>query len=154
MSNGDSLYIVHPDCVYTFESFKLRRKYKWVIFGIEENKDGEKIHVVISKETDKKKDVRDFINELPESKCRFAVFDHEYVTDDGRKTDKLFFINWNPHAAVVQLQMDYLTGRPALREVCDGCFDVSASSPSDIIEGILGEHAHDSDENDNDSWMD
>jgi len=85
------------------------------------------------------------------------VYDHEYTTNDGRKTDKVFFINWNPVSAATSLQMDYLTGRQAIREMCTGCFDVSASRTADILDGINGTvtaKSDDEEDEENDDWID
>src|SRR3546814_15871079 len=46
---------------------------------------------------------------LPFTDCRYVVFDKEFTTHDGRKTNKLFFVAWLPHK----------TGRESCRErVC------------------------------------
>mmetsp|Transcript_16047 Transcript_16047/g.26208 ORF Transcript_16047/g.26208 Transcript_16047/m.26208 type:complete len:155 (+) Transcript_16047:449-913(+) len=153
MSN--ELYRVDDKVLEEYKNFKLRRKHRWVTFGINDDGNG-RIHVVKEVESDKSKGVEDLIRCLPEHDCRYVVYEHEYKTKDGRKTDKLFFINWNPRAAATQVQMDYLTGRPAIRGVCEGCFDLSASSGSDIKQGVLGDEAEDSEDEDgdDDDWMD
>jgi len=154
-SNTSNVYQVDPVCIEEYKNFKLRRKHKWVCFSIIEDASQQKIHTVKSVESDKSKDVSDLIHSLSEHECCYVVYEHEYTTKDGRKTDKLFFITWNPRAAATSLQMDYLTGRSAIRDICDGCFDLSATSGSDIKTGVLGNDADDSDEDDNgDDWMD
>jgi hypothetical protein len=31
---------------------------------------------------------------LPDTYCRYSVYDHEYKTKDGRTTSKLLFVAW------------------------------------------------------------
>ena len=156
MGDTRALYKVTDECLEAYKEFKLKRKFKWVMFGIEEDGSGNKMHKVMDKEADKSTSVDDLIAALPEHDCRFIVYEHEYVTKDDRKTDKLFFINWNPRSCPTAQTMDYLTGRPSIREVCDGCFDVSASGTADVKDGVLGTRTDDSDQDDDndDSWMD
>lgn len=143
---------VTDDCLAKYKDFKLRRKFKWVTFKVDEDKS----YQVAETEADKKKTVEDLIQALPEADCRFVVYEHEYTTKDGRKTDKLFFISWAPQPAATHIKMDYLTGRQAIRDICDGCFDISADRASDVKDGVLETRTQDSDdEDDNDeSWMD
>mmetsp|Transcript_23644 Transcript_23644/g.75416 ORF Transcript_23644/g.75416 Transcript_23644/m.75416 type:complete len:129 (+) Transcript_23644:310-696(+) len=127
------------------------------MFGIDEDANGKRIHVVKELEADRTKSVDDLLGNLPGHDCRYIVYEHEYKTKDGRKADKLFFINWNPRAAATSVQMDYLTGRPAIREVCDGCFDISASSTMDVKNGVLGTAEDDDSDaasDDGDDWLD
>jgi cofilin len=35
-----------------------------------------------------------FLEEFPENDGRYAFYDLEYDSSDGRKTDKLIFISW------------------------------------------------------------
>jgi len=160
MSSANStkdLYEVDEEAKEEFKNFKLRRKYRWVQFGIEEV-DGKKIHKVKEVEADRSKSVDDLLKALPEHDCRYVVFDYEYKTKDGRKADTVYFIQWNPRAAATALQMDYLTGRPAIRDVCEGCIDISAATANDVRSGVFGnDDANESDQDeveDGDDWLD
>ncbi len=157
MAAVKGVYQVGADVEATYRKFKLGRKYRWVTFQLNNNDDGSKMYDVDYCEEDRSKDVNDLCKELPEHDCRFVVFDYEYKTTDGRPADKLFFINWNPRSAATTTQMDYLTGRPAIRNICDGCFDVSATTSGEIKTGIIGDDGGDSDPDEvdgDDSWLD
>ena len=49
--------------------------------------------------------------ELPDAEPRYVIYDHEYVTADERKADKLYFIMWNPSSSSTNLQMIYMHGK-------------------------------------------
>lgn len=156
MGDTRALYQVDDAVLEEFKNFRFKRKYRWVLFDIKEV-NGEKTHSVDSVEADRSKRVEELLAALPESSCRYVVYEHEYKTADGRQADKLFFINWNPRAAATAAQMDYLTGRQKIRDVCDGCFDLSASTTKDIKAGILGDDGGGSDQDevaDDDDWLD
>ena len=76
---------------------------------------------------------------LPPNECRYAVYDHEFKTADGRQTDKLFFIFWGPTASHQVKKMEYTTERAALRSKLSGVFDVSADSLGDLRSSIAGD---------------
>ncbi len=44
---------------------------------------------------------------LPYTDCRFAVFDHDVKTADGRQTSKLWFISWLPNNSTPYHKMAY-----------------------------------------------
>jgi hypothetical protein len=53
--------------------------------------------------------------------------------------------------------MEYTTARRSLRPVCDGCFDIAASTGADIISGVTGERKADDDDledDEGDDWID
>ena len=43
--------------------------------------------------TSKSTEYEDFIADLPEAECRWAVYDFEYEKDGGKR-NKLFFVSW------------------------------------------------------------
>lgn len=65
--------------------------------------------------------------QLPYTDCRYAVYDHEFTTSDGRIADKLFFLSWMPHNATPYSKMAYAQGKGSLRDVLEGVLDVTAA---------------------------
>ena len=55
----------------------------------------------------------------PRAAARYAVYDHEFSTHDGRLASKLFFISWLPRNATPQAKMGYTTGK-VIRERKEG----------------------------------
>lgn len=97
---GVPKYIRHQDDVPTnaitptaeaaaeFKQLKMRRKYRFVLFKI----DG--AHINVDAHGPPSASFADFLRALPDSDCRYAVYDHEFTTSDGRKSSKLFFVTW------------------------------------------------------------
>eukprot|EP01006_Ploeotia_vitrea_P007093 TRINITY_DN15940_c0_g1_i1.p1 TRINITY_DN15940_c0_g1~~TRINITY_DN15940_c0_g1_i1.p1 ORF type:complete len:131 (+),score=70.81 TRINITY_DN15940_c0_g1_i1:41-433(+) len=72
-----------------FRRLKIR-KTRWVTWKI----DG--TDIVVDVESDRKQNYKDFLKALPDTAPRYAAYDHEYKTADGRLTGKLYFIAWKP----------------------------------------------------------
>ena len=164
------LYPCDDSVVPTFNNLKLRHKHKWVCFCIANNK-----HTVKSVESDMSKTVHDLVATLSDSECLTIIFEYKYTSTDGRPTDKLFFISWLPRAASNPDKMMHTTARPSVRAACPGCvlwirrallsldspygrcFDLQASTKSDILDGVLKQVSQkDDDEEDGEDgdWMD
>lgn len=77
----------------TLKQLKLRRKHRFVVMRI----DG--TEVVAASVGARGQGPAELRVALPYSDCRYAVYDQEVVTSDGRKTNKLFFFTWLPHNA-------------------------------------------------------
>lgn len=75
---------------------------------------------------------------LPGTDARYGIYDHEYTTRDGRKTDKLFFILWTPESAGGRAKMFYTTQRRALDVAFTGIEDAQCSN-TDQLAKLLGE---------------
>ncbi|KAI9914595.1 hypothetical protein PsorP6_007608 [Peronosclerospora sorghi] len=79
--------IVTTDAVITeLKLLKMRRKYRYILFRIKADK------VVVDNTSPRSATFADFNAALPDSDCRYAVYDHEYITPDGRKSNKLCFV--------------------------------------------------------------
>jgi cofilin len=124
---------VDPSCSETFTAFKIRRKHRYIVFRI----DLETEAIVVDNAGAKNATVDDFKALLPYTECRYAVYDREYKTHDGRLTNKLFFLTWMPHSATPHTKMAYVSGKGMLRDQLDGLID-TACSVVDGIEAALG----------------
>lgn len=74
-------------------ALKIRRRHRFVVMRI----DG--TEVVDAGSGLPSAGPAELLASLPFSDCRYAVYDHEIVTADGRKANKLFFFSWLPHNA-------------------------------------------------------
>ncbi|TYZ62324.1 hypothetical protein PybrP1_009347 [[Pythium] brassicae (nom. inval.)] len=118
-----------------FKQLKMRRAHRFVLFKI----DGAAINVDAAGPPTAS--FADFMHALPDSDCRYAVYDHEFLTADGRKSSKLFFVTW-------YFKMAYTHAKSTIRAVCDGALDVNANSKSEIEQAMgvsAGGNASDSD---------
>lgn len=77
----------------TLKALKLRRRHRFVVMRI----DG--TQVVAEATGAPGEGPVQLRTALPYSDCRYAVYDQEIVTADGRKANKLFFFTWLPHNA-------------------------------------------------------
>jgi len=72
-----------------YQDLKLKKKYKYIIFSLND----EKTEVVpIKQESSSEYD--DFLADLPEDKCRWAVFDLEFEREEGGRRNKIIFVHW------------------------------------------------------------
>lgn len=84
IAGANPLLQVNQKVIDTFKELKLRRTYRYMILRIQ----GNEIEV---EHTGKETQVQ---NVLSDSECRYFVYDHDIVTDDGRNTSKLYFVSW------------------------------------------------------------
>ncbi|RLN50111.1 hypothetical protein BBJ28_00003912 [Nothophytophthora sp. Chile5] len=139
---GVAQYIRHQDdipanaispsdeVVAEFKQLKMRRKYRYVFFRIEG------AQVVVDATAPPSATFTDFMAALPDSDCRYAVYDHEFLTPDGRKSSKIFFVTWIPQNSHPGFKMAYTHAKSAIQAVCDGCFEVSAVIKKEIEQGM------------------
>ena len=86
----------HDDCLPTYKDLKIR-KYKYIIFSL--SKDNREI-VVAKTSTDA--NYNEFLKDLPEDQCRWAVYDLEFEKD-GAKRSKICFIAWWAYLITVEI---------------------------------------------------
>ena len=115
------VYEPHPDCVVAFNSLKIRRKYSFLKYKINDNT------IIGESVGDKKLLYNDFRNSLPYSECRFCVYDHDFFTEDKRKQSKLWFISWLPKNATPQNKMSYACAKSRFHEFIPGTYDVQVT---------------------------
>jgi cofilin len=72
-----------------FQQLKLKKKSKYIILTL--NK--EKTEVIVEK-TSLATDYDDFLADLPETECRWAVYDFEYQNEEGSKRNKIILFSW------------------------------------------------------------
>lgn len=75
------------------KALKLRRKHRFLVMRIDAT---EVVADAVGAPGEGPEQLR---VALPYSDCRYAVYDQEIVTADGRKANKLFFFTWLPHNA-------------------------------------------------------
>ncbi|KAL7414455.1 hypothetical protein BDY24DRAFT_385243 [Mrakia frigida] len=107
MSSGAS---VSQECLSAFQELKTGKKIKYIIYGM--NADNSEI-VVLKTSTEKSYDT--FLEELPETECRWAVYDMEFDSGEGIR-NKLCFYMWTPDGAKIRPKMVYAASKDALRK--------------------------------------
>eukprot|EP00904_Undaria_pinnatifida_P010186 jgi/Undpi1/6298/HiC_scaffold_20.g08781.m1 len=123
------------------KALKLRRKHRFLVMRIDGT---EVVADVVGAPGQGPAELR---AALPYSDCRYAVYDQELVTTDGRKTSKLFFFTWLPHNATPHNKVVYSHGKMTVRQRLQGLYDVAASCFADVevALGLAEEEEEDSD---------
>lgn len=128
---------MHPpqtqECLEKFQELKTGKKLAYVIFGLSDDKKS----IVVLK-TSENKDFDQFVGELPEKECRWAIYDFEYTLPGGEGIrNKLTFVQWwvtgfrawcssadsrdrSPDDANVKNKMIFASSKDALRRRLDG----------------------------------
>jgi cofilin len=107
---------VSDEAVSAFNELKLRKTNKFIIYKVNDDK----TEIVVA-ETSNAKDYEDFVGQLPENDCRYAVYDFEYDTPSGEgKRSKLVFYTWSPDTAPIKSKMIYASSKDAIRRSLNG----------------------------------
>jgi cofilin len=142
---GKTVVGVPEDVAGEFKLMKQRRKYRWMTLKL----DHDSFQVSVEKTGEAASSAADFVKALPESEARYAVFDYEFTTKDGRKTSKIYFVIWTPAAALARSKMFYTSQRRALDKAFTGVEDLTASDRAAIIKVIAPVAAA---KDDDDDW--
>ena len=100
------------DCLSTYQSLKLRKKPKYIIFKLDDSR----TEIVVDKSSESS-DYDDFIADLPEDQCRWAVYDFEFEKEGVGKRNKLCFFTWS--VAFVQCHCSLVLIQAASRHFID-----------------------------------
>lgn len=118
-----------------FNDLKLGKKYKYVIYRLSDDKTS---IIVDSTSTDASYD--NFLEQLPENDCKYAVYDFEYeISASEGKRSKIVFYQWSPDTASVRAKMVYASSKDALRRALNGVSsDVQGTDFSEVsYEAVL-----------------
>lgn len=80
---------VNEQCLTAFQDLKLKKKYKYIVFTL--NK--ELTEIVVDK-TSEDKEYDTFLADLPETECRWAIYDFEFEKEGAGKRNKIIFLSW------------------------------------------------------------
>ncbi|GAA6034781.1 hypothetical protein JCM8097_001166 [Rhodosporidiobolus ruineniae] len=112
MSSGVA---VNQQCIETFQTLKLGKKLKYIVFKLsDDNKE-----IVVDKQSESA-DYEEFIGQLPESGCRYAIYDFEYERPGEGKRNKICFVAWSPDNSKIKDKMLYASSKDALRRALVG----------------------------------
>ncbi|KAI0629736.1 actin depolymerizing factor [Trametes polyzona] len=102
---------VNPKCLEAFQELKLGRKTKYIVFTLSPDN----TEIVVEKTGPSTSTYDDFISELPEAECRWAVYDFDYEKEDGGKRSKITFYCWSPDDSKIKQKMLFASSKEALR---------------------------------------
>lgn len=126
---------VNERCLNVFTHIKTNSRYKWIVFKI----DDQGSEVVIEEVGPSNSSFSDFTSVLPESQCRYGVFDYAYTPG----INKLVFINWAPDSANTRTKMMYASTKDFFKAFLDGVgAEVQACDVSELTEAEVQERVH------------
>ncbi|OLL21970.1 Cofilin [Neolecta irregularis DAH-3] len=119
---------VDKECNNAFQDLKLGKKFHYVIFKLDSDaknivvdKIGAKSSEEKASKMDSKEIYEEFIEHLPETDCRYAIYDFQYVksAEEGFRS-KIVFIAWSPDESSVKSKMVYASSKEILRTLFSG----------------------------------
>ena len=118
----------------TFNDFKLSHKYRYVIFKMNDDM----TQVVVEKTADMSATYDNFIADLPEKNARYAVFDLEYDTAEGKR-DKIVFVLWCPDSCRIKEKMLFSSTKLTIKQAFVGLsVEVQATDANELsMEAIM-----------------
>ena len=120
------------DVIAQFNEFRMKKTaFKFITYKIEGP------HIV-SDSTSESSDFADLMKAFPEDDCRYAVYDCDFTTNDGRPANKIVQITWVPDTAKVKSKMIYAGSKDALSRAFIGVsVKLSATDASEVSEQII-----------------
>jgi cofilin len=79
---------LHQDCLPVYQELKLGHKHKYIIYNLSQD-----LTQITVEKKDSDSEYDNFLTNLPENQCRWAVYDFEYKVD-GAPRNKLVFFSW------------------------------------------------------------
>ncbi|KAJ0788085.1 putative actin-depolymerizing factor domain, ADF/Cofilin, ADF-H/Gelsolin-like domain superfamily [Helianthus annuus] len=129
MANAASGMAVHDDCKLRFMELKAKRTFRYIVFKIEEKQK----QVIVEKVGEPAQSHQDLAACLPESECRYAVFDYDFVTQENCQKSRIFFIAWSPDTARVRSKMIYASSKDRFKRELDGIqVELQATDPTEM----------------------
>ncbi|KAL1922269.1 uncharacterized protein VTP21DRAFT_9808 [Calcarisporiella thermophila] len=108
MSSGVA---VNSECLETFQALKLRKKFKYIVFKLNDTKTE-----IIVETSVEQASYDDFVESLPPSECRYAVYDFDFEKPGEGARNKICFYTWSPDSSKIRDKMLYASSKDALRK--------------------------------------
>jgi cofilin len=80
---------VNSKCIEEFHALKLKKTHKYIIFTLNST-----FTEIVPEKTSESDNYEDFLADLPETECKWAVYDFEFEKEGAGKRNKLCFISW------------------------------------------------------------
>lgn len=109
---------------------KLRKKYRYIIYKLNDDNTS----IVIEKKVESADKYDNFLGELPEDDCRYAVYDFEFEKSPGEGIrNKICFVVWVPDTSKVRQKMLYASSKDAIRKKLAGvATEIQATDMSEV----------------------
>ncbi|MEU7086829.1 actin-binding ADF family protein [Streptomyces achromogenes] len=125
MSSGVA---VNDRCVQEYQALKIEKKHRYVLFNL----NADNTEIVVEK-VSSSPEYDDFIADLPETECRWAVYDFEFEKEGAGERSKLVFVSWLPDTAKVKQKMLFAASKEELRRSLVGiAVEVQGNDSSEV----------------------
>ncbi|KAH1089242.1 hypothetical protein J1N35_016499 [Gossypium stocksii] len=135
-TNASSGMTVADHSKSTYLELQRKKVFRYMIFKIDEKKK----EVVVEKTGGPSENYDDFTASLPETDCRYAVYDVDFVTSENCQKSKIFFIAWSPSVSRIRAKMLYATSKERFIRELEGIhYEIQATDPTEMdLELIRG----------------
>ncbi|XP_011650757.1 actin-depolymerizing factor 7 [Cucumis sativus] len=138
MANSSSGMAVHDECKLKFLDLKAKRKYRFIVFKIEEKMQ----QVTVDKVGGPDETYDDFTASIPANECRYAVYDYNFTTNENCQKSKIYFIAWSPDSSRIRSKMLYASSKDRFKRELDGIqVELQATDPSEMSFDIIKSRA-------------
>ncbi|KZV92402.1 cofilin [Exidia glandulosa HHB12029] len=124
MSSGVA---VNPACMEKFQELKLGKKLKYIVYKLNDTN----TEIVVDK-TSESANYDDFVADLPEAQCRWAVYDFEFEKEGAGKRNKLLFFAWSPDDSKIKQKMVFASSKDALRRSLNVALEIQGTDFSEV----------------------
>ncbi|KAG6850336.1 hypothetical protein H0H93_014609 [Arthromyces matolae] len=101
---------VNPKCLEEYQQLKLKKTHKYIVFALSKD-----LTEIVVEKTSSSDVYDDFTADLPETECRWAIYDFEFEKEEGGKRNKIVFVSWSPDDAKIKQKMLFASSKDALR---------------------------------------
>lgn len=121
---------VQDNVVAEFNSIKIGHKYQFIQMKLT---DDDKEIAIEKTVPDKGCTFDEFVGQLPQDDCRYAVYDFQFDTGTSGQREQLIFVVWCPDTAKTRRKMLYAASKDALKKKLVGIsHEIQATDMSDL----------------------
>uniref|UniRef100_A0A7S2EY82 ADF-H domain-containing protein n=1 Tax=Stereomyxa ramosa TaxID=1078864 RepID=A0A7S2EY82_9EUKA len=129
---------ISADVQAKFQEMKLGHCYRYIIFRMSDDL----TEVIVEKTAPETASYDDFVAELPENDCRYALYDYEADMGSDGIRNKLCFVLWCPDSSRIKPKMLYTSTKESMKKVLVGInTEIQATDYSEIAEDVVKERA-------------
>jgi len=128
MAGSMSGVAVSDEVVQEYNKIKLGHKYRYIQMKISDDK-----KMIEMEKTVETAEYEDFVKQLPDKICRYAIFDFDFALADSGQREQLIFVVWCPDTAPVHMKMLYAASKDAVKKKLVGIsHEVQATEHSEL----------------------
>jgi len=139
MANAVSGMAVSDECKLKFSELQRKKTFRYIVFKID------KSQIVVEQYGGPEATYEDFTAALPDSDCRYGVYDFEFTAEDGDiicQKSKIFFIAWSPDTSRVRAKMIYASSKETFKRELNGVhYELQATDRTEMDLEVIKERA-------------